>query len=52
MLKSLKQKVAQLEKTVTQKDEEIAKLRSDSRFTRVAELELELRTYYNEVWAM
>ena len=47
LLKNLKAKVATLEKTIAQKDEEIARLKADSRYTRV-ELELELRTYYNE----
>jgi DNA repair exonuclease SbcCD ATPase subunit len=50
LLKNLKTKVTQLERTIAQKDDEIGKLKSDSRFTRVAELELELRTYYNEVF--
>ena len=47
-MKNLKRNIAQLEKTITQKDEEISRLKADSKYTHVAELELELRTYYNE----
>eukprot|EP00698_Gefionella_okellyi_P011121 TRINITY_DN2912_c0_g2_i1.p1 TRINITY_DN2912_c0_g2~~TRINITY_DN2912_c0_g2_i1.p1 ORF type:complete len:751 (+),score=237.26 TRINITY_DN2912_c0_g2_i1:100-2352(+) len=48
LLKNLKRKIADLDKTISQRDDEISRLKNDSKYTRVAELELELRTYYNE----
>lgn len=48
LMKRLKLKVKELEKDLQQRDEEFNRIRLDSRFTRVKELETEMKTYYSE----
>ena len=48
LIKSLKRRVRSLESAVAEKEDDISRLKADARYTRVQELELELKTYYNE----
>eukprot|EP00762_Andalucia_godoyi_P004443 ANDGO_08223.mRNA.1 hypothetical protein TTHERM_00194430 len=48
LVKSLKMRVRMLEKSVTEKEEAMQKMKTDIRHTRVRELETELKAYYTE----
>uniref|UniRef100_A0A7S1PHT0 Uncharacterized protein n=1 Tax=Percolomonas cosmopolitus TaxID=63605 RepID=A0A7S1PHT0_9EUKA len=48
LMKRLKQRVRELESELQQRDEEFDRIRLDSRYTRVRELETEMKTYYAE----
>jgi chromosome segregation ATPase len=48
LVKKLKERVRDLEQILAEKDEEFERIKVDSRYTRVRELETELKAYYTE----
>ncbi|KAF0983504.1 hypothetical protein FDP41_010569 [Naegleria fowleri] len=48
LVKNLKSRIRELEKALSEKDTEFQRIKLDSRYTRVRELETELKAYYTE----